>query len=236
MPNFADSHTLPWLVAGDFNQVFIDEEPACLFTPVEIEHSSKLYENALVMKFSNGRPALHEIKSHILNRWKFSYEPVIGLLDLRHVLILPANKEDMALAMARDSKIIGTSMFRISRWTRDFKFDKDSTRIAVWIRLPHLPLLYFNTACLERLSNSIGNFIRADDRTIHLQNLVFARMCVEIDVTVDRPSRVWIGETKEKGFWQKVWHFSCLFCLSVAGLSFPFSFFTNASNAFLEGL
>lgn len=33
----------------------------------------------------------------------------------------------------------------------------------------------------------------------------------------------------------RVWHFSCLFCLSVAGLSFPFAFFTNASNAFLEG-
>lgn len=41
--------------------------------------------------------------------------------------------------------------------------------------------------------------------------------------------------TNTSVFPYRVWHLSCLFCLSVAGLSFPFSFFTNASNAFLEG-
>lgn len=110
----------------------------------------------------------------------------------------------MILALSRDSHIIGTSMFRISRWSKEFQFDKESTHIAVWIRLPHLPFIYFHSSYLERLGNTIVNFIRVDDKTVNLQNLVYARLCVEIDVTGPRPSRVWIGESKEKGYWHKI--------------------------------
>lgn len=64
-----------------------------------MELSAKQFEYALIMKFSQGRPSLHEIQLHIATRWKLSKEPVITLIDPRHVLIVPANHEDMVLAV-----------------------------------------------------------------------------------------------------------------------------------------
>lgn len=43
----------------------IDNDPTCFFSPVEIDQSAKQFEQALIMKFSTGRPSIHEIKLHI---------------------------------------------------------------------------------------------------------------------------------------------------------------------------
>lgn len=122
----------------------VDNAPAVLFSPMELDLSAKQFEFALVMKLTAGRPSLHDIKLHINHQWKLSMEPVVTLIDPRHVLIVPSNYDDMVLAQSHDSHIINTSMFRLFRWTRNFNYTKDSTIVSVWIKLPQLPLIYLN--------------------------------------------------------------------------------------------
>lgn len=96
-------------------------------------------------------------------------------------------------------------MFRLFRWTRDFNYTKVMIIVPVWVKLPQLPLIYFNPAYLKRrIGNSIGTFLRADDKTLLMQNIMQARIYLEIDVSKPLQYNVWIGESKEKGFWQKV--------------------------------
>lgn len=57
------------------------------------------------------------------------------------------------------------------RWTKDFSLDEEAKIAPVWIKLPGLPLYYFDHANLEALGNSIGSHVAMN------------RICVEMDVT-----------------------------------------------------
>lgn len=50
----------------------------------------------------------------------------------------------------------------------------------------------------------MGNFLHADDCTLTLSHPMYARICIEVDVSLILPSRVWIGTSKETGFWQQL--------------------------------
>lgn len=121
----------------------IDSEPACLFTPIQYDQSAKQFEHALIMKFSVGRADPYDIKLHIKLHWGLSAEPVVSLIDPRHVLVLPATYQDMVLAL-EVHKI--ANYIRLYRWSKYFVFGKDDTLIPVWVRLPYLPFIYFNPA------------------------------------------------------------------------------------------
>lgn len=53
-------------------------------------------------------------------------------------------------------------------------------------------------AYLKGLVGTFGRFLRADDRTLALAHPMFARVCVEMDVSQPLPSRVWVGPSKEE--------------------------------------
>lgn len=76
--------------------------------------------------------------------------------------------------------------------------------MAVWISLHHLPLPFFIPSYLQRIGNTLGQFLRPDDLTLALTHPMYARICVEVDVSVSLPSQIWIGSSKEQGFWQNV--------------------------------
>lgn len=94
-------------------------------------------------------------------------------------------------------------MFRLFRWSRDFHYTKESTVVPVWVKLPQLPLLYFNPAYLQRIGNSIGSFLRVDEksrcRTSCMLESVLKWMCHNL-----LQYQIWIDESKESGFWQRI--------------------------------
>lgn len=106
--------------------------------------------------------------------------------------------EDMVKAWTRESHIIDSSLFRLFRWSPDFHPRYESSLSAVWIRLPYLPLPFLSPAYLKGLVGTFGRFLRADDRTLALAHPMFARVCVEMDVSQPLPSRVWVGPSKEE--------------------------------------
>lgn len=136
--------------------------------------------------------------------WNLKAEPVISLLDPRHVLILPPTYDDMILAQSHVKHIIETSHVRVFRWTKDFKLGKDSTIVRIWSRLPYLLFPLHNPSYLQRIGNTIGKFLRIDGPTQAMQNLMHARICVKIDVSKPFLQSIWIGETKEDGFMQRI--------------------------------
>lgn len=110
----------------------------------------------------------------------------------------------MVLAQAHEIHNIANCMFYLYRWTKNFVFGKDITQVPIWVCLPSLPFVYFNPMFLKRIGNSIGKFLLEDEMAANMQLVVHARICVEIDVSQPLPPRIWIGENKECGFWQKL--------------------------------
>ncbi|KAL3638578.1 hypothetical protein CASFOL_017949 [Castilleja foliolosa] len=181
-----------------------DKKPAVLFSALEIEESAKQFEHSLVLKFSSGRPCLQEIRDHVNASWNLNMEPVMSLVDAKHVFMILASKEDMVRAQTQVSHRINSSLFRVFRWHWNFNYSKDSSCVPVWIKLPRLPIELINPTMLEKIGTAIGKFLRIDERTMVMTHTMDTRICVEVDLAKDFMDEIWIGETNDKGFWQPI--------------------------------
>lgn len=123
---------------------FVDNIPDVLFTSLEEDQLCKQRENTLIMKFSAGRPRLFEIRDHIAAEWQLETPLAVGVLDGRHVTLHMGSAADTKHALARETNKIKTSLFRLFRWSPDFK----SSYVAVWVKFFNLPLHYYNEAAL----------------------------------------------------------------------------------------
>lgn len=133
--------------------------PAILFTQTELAAADQQLSNALIAKFTAGRPPLQQIRDHIHQNWNLGEVPTVGLLDHRHVLIILRNEADVIRALSCESHRIGTSLFRLFHWTPDFDPKKESTLATIWIKLPQLPMRYYNISMLKQIVSSFGTFL-----------------------------------------------------------------------------
>lgn len=74
----------------------------------------------------------------------------------------------------------------VQRWRPLFSFSADITsKIAVWIRLPGLPVELCNEQFLKHIGSTLGTMLKIDELTsVHTRGK-FARICVELDL--DKP-------------------------------------------------
>lgn len=135
------------------------------------------------MKFSAGRPKLHEMRTHIASEWHLAAPPAVGLMDPRHVTLHMASAADTQRALSRPTSKIKNYLFRLFRWTPDFEIGKDSSMAAMWARLYNLPLQYFNESALIRLGSALGTVLLICPKTADLTQQIYARMCIELEVS-----------------------------------------------------
>lgn len=135
---------------------YVDNMPAIILAQTEEEQLRKQRENTLIMKFSAGMPNMYEIRSHIHAEWNLERDPVVGVIDQRHVTLHMASPADTKRALARTTNKIKTSMFRLFRWSPEFEIGRDSSLAAVWVKMTNLPLHYFNESSLIRLGSILG--------------------------------------------------------------------------------
>ncbi|CAN1141085.1 hypothetical protein LINPERHAP2_LOCUS12257 [Linum perenne] len=67
----------------------------------------------------------------------------------------------------------------------DASFNKDEpiNTILTWVRLPKLPIHYFNNLAVTRIGNHIGRTVRLDLATTEGARARYARVCVEVDIS-----------------------------------------------------
>ncbi|CAN0906723.1 hypothetical protein LINGRAHAP2_LOCUS24417 [Linum grandiflorum] len=85
-------------------------------------------------------------------------------------------------------------------WDTNFRVSDDlPQKMVVWVRFPRLPYQYYHCDVLTGLGNLIGKTVRPDIRTQNSVRGKFARIAVEIDLSVPAPKGVFVD-----GFWQVV--------------------------------
>ncbi|CAN0826306.1 hypothetical protein LINGRAHAP2_LOCUS648 [Linum grandiflorum] len=85
-------------------------------------------------------------------------------------------------------------------WEPTFRVSDDlPSRMVVWIRFPRLPYQYYNRDILLGLGNLVGSIVRPDDRTLNSVRGKFARIAVEMDLSVPAPKGVFVD-----GHWQVI--------------------------------
>ncbi|CAN1154381.1 hypothetical protein LINPERHAP2_LOCUS19982 [Linum perenne] len=71
----------------------------------------------------------------------------------------------------------------VAKWSPSFNEEGPIQSILTWVRLPRLPIHYFNPVAVKRIGDHIGKTVRLDLATKEGARGRFARVCVEIDIS-----------------------------------------------------
>ncbi|KAL9664467.1 hypothetical protein QQ045_019868 [Rhodiola kirilowii] len=182
-----------------------DGVPSISFSAAEYQALTKKLNHTLIAKFQVGRPSLETVKQSMLSNWRIEGRITIANnWDDRHVVVILDSEKDVHSALTCPWRKVGHTMFRLFRWTADYGPKKESTNVTKWIRLPGLPLEFFDRQAIRSVVSSFACFLDIHSRTKEMASLSYARACVELDVTKEVPSKLWVNLPGDRGFFQDV--------------------------------
>ncbi|CAN1813016.1 hypothetical protein LINPERHAP1_LOCUS26729 [Linum perenne] len=76
-----------------------------------------------------------------------------------------------------------TITFTVARWMPSFNEEEPIRSILTWVRLPKLPIHYFNRLEVTRIGNCIGRTVKLDLATSEGARAHYAQVCVEVDLS-----------------------------------------------------
>ncbi|KAK6161381.1 hypothetical protein DH2020_004762 [Rehmannia glutinosa] len=96
-----------------------------------------------------------------------------------HIIIKLQLEEDYNRLWMGTIWMFGMSDLRILKWTPTFNPKMEAPLAPVWIRLPGLPIQFFDYHALYAISKELGSPLQVDPPTAHKTRLPFARVCIE---------------------------------------------------------
>ncbi|XP_028085909.1 uncharacterized protein LOC114286879 [Camellia sinensis] len=181
-------------IAGDFAEVRVSlskEEKRRLRLP---------WRNALIVKLLGKSVSFPFMCDRLQQMWGAMGDVKVVDLGSDFFLVRLSNRDDYDHVLFDGPWVIAGHYLSIRKWRPEFRPSEASiSTIAAWVRLPEIPIEYFDEEILKKVGNIIGRTIKVDLNTILVKRGKFARLCVEIDLRKPLRSRVLIGSR-----WQRV--------------------------------
>lgn len=108
-------------------------------------------------------------------------------------LIKFSQMEDHSRVLKNGPWFMSGHYLSIRRWEPNFiPSSANLSAVAVWIRLPELPIEYYEESILWDIGRAIGLFLKVDTYTVMEARGRFARLCVQVnlDETIVKTIRV----------------------------------------------
>ena len=91
--------------------------------------------------------------------------------------------EDFDRVLKNDPWFIGKHYLTIRPWQRNFKpSTANCSSVAVWARLPELPIEYYEESVLQSIGCDIGPVLKIDAQIATESRGRYARICVQINL------------------------------------------------------
>ncbi|CAN1805565.1 hypothetical protein LINPERHAP1_LOCUS24316 [Linum perenne] len=82
----------------------------------------------------------------------------------------------------------------VARWTPELNEEEPLRTILTWVRMPKLPIHFFNQIAVARIGNQIGQTVRMDLATSEGARARYARVCVKVDLSKPLLGKYMIGD------------------------------------------
>ncbi|KAF3784885.1 hypothetical protein EJ110_NYTH27546 [Nymphaea thermarum] len=136
-----------------------------------------------------------------------------GVADLRFTsvrkdmfLLRTSSEADLSLILSPIRWYVGGRLLIANQWHPSMPMRiESSNRVRIWIRLPDLPVEWWNPRIFTDIADLIGgSFVEADDYTRHLQRFGFARIKIEIPLGFSPISEIELEISRGKVFVQSI--------------------------------
>ncbi|XLR48017.1 hypothetical protein S83_032677 [Arachis hypogaea] len=160
-----------------------DPCPTIPVSKEEFEDWCKPWRNALIIKVLGKRVGLAFLEQRLKRDWVKKGTIHVIDMDRDYFLVHFSDEENYSHALLEGPWMIAGHYLIVQRWRPFFlKSEHHVRKIAVWVRIPNLPIELYNHRFLWRVGSAIGHMLKIDRNTsIHSRGR-FARICVEIDL------------------------------------------------------
>ncbi|KAJ4822016.1 hypothetical protein Tsubulata_001579 [Turnera subulata] len=91
---------------------------------------------------------------------------------------------DLERVVTKGPWLVHDHYLTVRQWFPTFRPDSDHiVKTMAWVRLPGLPLMYYDDDLLSTFATAIGTPVRIDSNTSQATRALYARMCVEVDLS-----------------------------------------------------
>ncbi|GKV17362.1 hypothetical protein SLEP1_g27876 [Rubroshorea leprosula] len=174
--------------------------PTILISKEEKRRIRMPWLNSIIIKaFGTEKAGYNFILPRIKAQWKPRGKMDCVDLGLDFFLIRFHEKEDLNRVLHGGPWFVGPHFLTIRKWEPSFDPAKATfTTTAIWVRLPRLPIEYYDVQILERIGNMLGTPLRLDAHTAHQSRGQYARICVQVDLDEPLVPFVRIGKHIQK--------------------------------------
>ncbi|KAL9687995.1 hypothetical protein QQ045_032407 [Rhodiola kirilowii] len=151
------------------------------------------------------KPSLGRMKSFVRTRWGDENLVTVAQMKPGVFLFNFSSQEEMARVQEQGPWTMDNKPVILQCWTPDETFDLESVEsIPIWVRFPGLPPHMRKEPLLSKIASSIGNPIRTDGFTSCGDKLMYARVLIEVYVTMDFKKAVTVQGPRGVNYVQKV--------------------------------
>ncbi|PKI71793.1 uncharacterized protein LOC116209086 [Punica granatum] len=167
--------------------------PIILVTKAELEQFRANWRSSLIVKVLGRRVSYWVLKNRLQRLWQPKGE--LTLTDLPNDFFIVKTHEDRDFALYRGPWTVLGHYLTVREWVPDFlPLEAKIDRVAMWVRIPNLPMEYQNEILLRRTGYALGRPIRIGQNTVNLARVNFVRACVEVNLEEPlRPSVELLG-------------------------------------------
>ncbi|CAN1825716.1 Uncharacterized protein At4g02000 [Linum perenne] len=157
--------------------------PKIAFSDEEIKSFYKPWSKAIVVKVLEKSFSYLSIKKRLEFLWAKAGRIQVADLANSFFLVRFSSEDDYQRAAFGGPWKIYDYYITVARWSPSFHDEEPIKKILTWVRLPRLPIHYFNEVVVTRIGNYIGKTVRLDLATSAGARARYARVCVEVDLT-----------------------------------------------------
>ncbi|KAF7833342.1 non-LTR retroelement reverse transcriptase-like [Senna tora] len=179
----------------------------------ELEEWRRPWKLTLLVKLMGKSLGVTFMKGRIEKMWSKAGRVQIIDLENGYYAVTFTNKEDYTHAYQEGLWLIADHYLIVQKWQPNFDpfATMEKTRIAAWIRVPGLPLEYYNVRCLRRVGDLVGKTLKVDPNTSLTSRGKFARICVEINLRRQLVPQVNVCGRNYRVEYEGL-HMICFFC------------------------
>ena len=141
------------------------------------------WSRALIVKVYGRSVGFHYLAFRINALWKPTAKMDCVTLGKGFFLVRFSNNDDYDYVLQGGPWFIGEYFLTIKPWEPYFiAYEAKLTSVAVWVRLPELPIEFYEASVLREIGSVIGPVLHIDSYTASEIRGGYARLCVQIDL------------------------------------------------------
>jgi len=174
--------------------------PKIYLEPQTFQELCTPWKDALVVKLLGKNLGYNTMKERLHKVWKTQGGFEIMDNDNGFYMVKFDQISDKEKVITRGPWMILDHCLAVSHWSPKFASPNAKVeRTVVWVRFPCLNLVYYDESFLLAMASAIGRPIKVDTNTLKVEIGKFARVCVEVDLTVPVVGKIWVN-----GHWYKI--------------------------------